>query len=82
MIVGEIEKDVPFVETKRRSPSVGVGRKSKFPFEKMSVGDSFAVSEAKGANVRGAMTRAHKKFDARFKCAAENDNTFRVWRVA
>ena len=79
----EIEQGVPV-------PADRSIRNSKYPFEKMEVGDSFAVpvpdTERAGDYAAGIRTVAYawgKKRSGKFKVRIEGNHTsIRVWRVA
>ncbi len=78
-----IEKNVP-MPNGRRQP------KNDFPYAKMEVGDSFAVSVPEGAQVgqfsAKVRTQAHqwgKQNGAKFSALLVDEQTkVRVWRVA
>ena len=80
-IVYEIEKNVPIPK-----PQV-VGRPSKYPFEKMDVGDSFFVENQKHESVYklsvtiSQATRRSRLKGKRFT-VRQLDGGVRVWRTA
>lgn len=74
----KIENGIP-------SPRPGVGRKNKYPFREMLVGQSFFIPESEVGGVRSSaiyFTKNNKHY--RFVCAKTNDPApgVRVWRVA
>ena len=82
----KIEKNVPIPD---KCPNDGRGKKSKYPFEKMEVGDSFLHDEPYS---HAAQTRLHNaarnfknyhrdKFDWKFTVRKVEGNKIRVWRV-
>jgi hypothetical protein len=66
-----IEKNIPL-------PTETRGRKSKYPWDKMEIGDSFYCA-SKGAYVLTA--RQQKVTSHKYACRRERDG-FRVWRIA
>ena len=85
----EIEKGVPVPAGKR-----GGGRKAIYPFDTMSVGDSFAVPRDKGVTKAGGdvrqstvsscarlYARKHNP-SAKFTVRVVDENTLRCWRIA
>lgn len=69
-----IEKGIPIPNTK--------GRKSKYPFDKMEVGDSFKLKDVpkntvlNAANSWAKRNKKKVKFTIRFI-----DNVTRIWRI-
>lgn len=71
----EIDKGVPFQDGRRS------GRKPKYPWAKMEVGDSFGV-QGVSANSMRVTARYHKQRTGRDFRVAEAAGQVRVWRVA
>lgn len=74
----EIEKGVPIPDDPR-------GRRGKYPFKDMEVGDSFFVScddEKRKKTVRNSIyaSRWRREKGYKFKCSLEKEG-IRVWRV-
>ena len=70
----QIEKGVP-VQKKC------VGKKPRFPFQQMEVGDSFAVPITARGSVTGSAVYWERKTGCKFVCRTTRDATVRVWRV-
>lgn len=69
-----IEKGIPVAK------SIGRGRKNKYPFGAMEVGDSFFVKEGKGKNISRVCCMYGKSLTRRFTCRTV-DGGVRVWRT-
>ena len=63
----KIEKNIP-----------APGRRAKYPFAEMEVGDSFEAPES--AKLRTAAYNAGKKSGRKFTCRT-HDGALRVWRI-
>jgi hypothetical protein len=79
----KIEKNVPMPEknTARRP-----GRKAKYPFKEMKVGDSFSFGKYTPSAQRSLITCANSfvkrtKAKSEFTARKMNDGTLRVWRT-
>jgi hypothetical protein len=70
----EIEDGVPMPNPRRNS---------KYPFDRMQVGQSFSVPEADANSMRVAARYHASKTGAKFSVRHDNDNnTYRCWGVA
>ena len=69
-----IEKNVPLVQKN------GAGRKEKYPFPQMEVGDSFVVPGGIVRSMRVTLRIAGLRHGRTFK-AQEQEGGVRVWRV-
>ena len=67
-----IEKNVPMPKT---------SRVSKYPFDKLEVGDSFLVAGGKKGTVAAAANAAAKRLERKFTVRVVEDGV-RVWRIA
>jgi len=65
-----IEKDIPLPEFD-----------SKYPFGKMEVGDSFALSLGDRSRVTSVATRYSKTEDVKFTIRKVSDTEARCWRI-
>jgi hypothetical protein len=67
-------------------PRTQLGRRSKYPFEDMDVGDSFFVAGRDGKNFGGTVTGARKRHpDMAFEMRTVKEDGVigvRVWRTA
>lgn len=70
----QIEKGVP-VQAKR------IGKKPRFPFAEMEVGDSFTVPITARGSVSASALYWTRKTGYMFVCRTTSDKTVRVWRV-
>lgn len=69
-----IEKNVPPPETRR------IQQESKYPFEKMEVGDSFVYSNTEDVKIRNALRYFKKKSPEHVFLTRSIDNdTRRLW---
>lgn len=66
-----IEKNIPV-------PARVTGKRSKYPWQQMEIGDSF-FTESNA--IRALISTRHKVYPARYKYANEG-NGVRVWRIA
>ncbi|NIO09673.1 MAG: hypothetical protein GTO40_17385 [Deltaproteobacteria bacterium] len=57
------------------------GRRPKYPFPNMKVGDSFTVPIAEFAAARSASHRWGERHDKQFTTRMENEHTGRIWRT-
>lgn len=76
----EIEKNIPIPK------AIQVGRRSKYPFDDMEIGDSFAVDKSEVARVRASATNHNckpgKNFEKRhFGVLKLEDGSYRCWRT-
>lgn len=71
----EIEKGIPMPERSK------TGRKGKYPFSEMEVGDSFFLDDKTQKSVASTVTSARKKFGFTF-AARDEDTGVRIWRTA
>lgn len=69
----KITKSVPI-------PTNAPGRKSKYPFMDMDVGDSFLVSGTCGKNLRAAATFTSSKYGLKFT-VRKVPGGHRCWRI-
>ena len=69
-----IEKNVPLVQKN------GAGRKPKYPFSQMEVGDSFMVPGGNLKTMQSTARIAGLRLGRKFK-AQEQEGGVRVWRV-
>jgi len=65
-------------------PPATRGRKPRYPFDDMAVGDSFAVGAAMLEPARYATMRANKKYQGErvFAYRKESPSKGRVWRIS
>ena len=70
----KIEKDIPIPKCKSNRM-----KKSIYPYEEMSVGDSYWCKTNSGVSVAHQYASRHNK-ELKFISRSENDG-FRVWRV-
>jgi hypothetical protein len=73
----QIEKDLPV-------PDVISGRRAKYPWRRMEVGDSFFTPETSRSGLSGAKRHAEKATGFKFTCSTRVENGIkgvRVWRV-
>lgn len=68
----QIEKNIPF-------PDPSPGRRSKYPWRELKVGDSFAY-DGPAVNAQSAATYYTNKTNKTFRARKHNGST-RVWRV-
>lgn len=74
-----IEKGIAMPQTDR-----GVNGKTRFPFDKMDVGDSFFIDgdSAKANSVRASATHYKNKYDKNFSVSIIKDgNGYRLFRI-
>lgn len=58
-----------------------VGRKSKYPFDRLRVGDGFTVDPGpKIEAIRRACQRHGSRMNRDFRCEMLSDNSIKVWR--
>lgn len=69
-----IDKDTPVPK------QVGAGRKMKYPFESMQVGDSFFMKDAKGKTISRICGSHGKRLSRRF-ISRTVEGGVRVWRT-
>lgn len=72
-----IDKKVPI-------PTVRLGRKLIYPFDKMEVGDSFEVADFAERNTVASAARSWAKRNKKkmeFQTAATENGKFRIWRT-
>lgn len=67
----KIEKNVPM-------PKVGSGRRTKYPFGDMDIGDSFSSPDQR---VASASLHYGKRHDKKFSMQRQPDGSYRTWRV-
>jgi len=70
----EIEKNVPLPERKANT--------SKYPFNSMEIGDSFAVPADIKGTVMNAATTSGRYHGKKFSARQIDENTARIWRTA
>lgn len=75
----KIEKNIPIPAPTRQA------RKSKYPWDDMDIGDSFAVDEPSDTAFRKlystVFTRMRKHPGKKYKVGIDETNRARVWRV-
>ena len=64
----------------KRVPIPAIRRVYNYPYEKMAVGDSFAVPLSDRAKVLNANWRASKRFGIRLSAKTQGD-VVRTWRI-
>lgn len=69
-----IEKGIPV------APLTGAGRKNKYPFDAMEVGDSFFVKDGKGKSLSRLSYMHGKRLSYKFACRTVEGGV-RVWRT-
>ena len=69
----EIDKKVPMSDNR-------VGRKGKYPFAEMEVGDSFFVEDVKSSAIRNLASTTGQRLGKRFSVRISGDG-YRVWRT-
>ena len=69
------------VEPNVEIPAVGQGRKSKYPWSEMVVGDSFVVEHTTSSAMSAIAIRAGERLGMKFSCRTMPEG-IRVWRVA
>lgn len=69
----EIEKGIPV-------PKEIYGRRRKYPWREMSIGDSFVV-ELRRSSVHCAISGANRRTGMRFIARKTDDGRYRIWRV-
>lgn len=69
----EIDKKIPMEGNK-------VGRKSKYPFGGMEVGDSFFVDGVKSSAIRNLASTTGQRLGKTFSVRIQGDG-YRVWRT-
>lgn len=70
------------IDEDRPIPEPGRGRRGKYPFAKLNIGESFAVSLAQGENARaaaGVWKQRHPGWDY---CTRKSAAEYRIWRIA
>ena len=67
-----VEKNVPY--------PLPLLDKRRYPFARMQLGDSFAVSKEYASKVRQAAWKAGEKYNTKFSVRKEGFG-FRVWRI-
>lgn len=79
MSMYEVEKDVPLPEVVSSARSKA-GRRAKYPFSHMSVGDSFKVPKADRNRVNAAAASHVKRHGGKF-VTRKNGKGYRCWRL-
>jgi hypothetical protein len=59
---------------------IPTGRRTRYPWAEMAVGDSFLTKDASRNSLQAQATRYGKQLDRRFTVRAVDDG-FRVWRT-
>lgn len=72
----QVDENIPMPPRKR-----GSGRKSRYPFEQLEVGQSFLVTDRKYASIGSTVARRNKQGEPKFAARTVNDGV-RVWRTA
>jgi len=70
----KIEKDVPIPPQSHKA-------QSKYPFNTMAVGDSFALGDAQPNRVRSAAQAHSKRKGVKVVVRKTDDGTYRCWRI-
>lgn len=74
----EIEKEVPVT-----SKGIGSGRKLKYPFDKMEIGDSFAFPiKIRSSVIAASCMWGKKNGNVKFVSRKIDSETCRIWRTA
>lgn len=76
------EKNYMFKLKKTKEPPDGRGRKEKYPFSKMKVGDMFEASIEVYANVARSAHQYAERHGLKMRIRKIDDKTCGIWRTA